>query len=239
MSKITIDTIKKEVEEHNWELLSTSYTNLKTELNFKCDEGHSIFLTWEKVRKSFICPICKNNRYKNIETKVIEKKKGSYRVLALDQSTKITGYSIFDDNKLIKYGTFETNLDDEIARDSSVKTWLLSTIETWKPDFVGIEGIQLQESFGVTTFETLARLQGVLLETLYWEKIPYCICPTNTWRAHCKVKGKSRADKKRSMQSIIKKEYDVTVTDDEADAIGIGKYIVEVQVKKTKVESWE
>lgn len=239
MAKITIEEIKKEVESNNWELLSTSYTNLKTEMNFKCAEGHNIFLTWEKTRGKFICPVCKNNRYKNIENEIAPKKKNTQRVLALDQATKITGFSIFDDKKLIQYGVFETNLEDEIARDSAIKTWLLSMLDNWKPDFVGIEGIQYEERFGVTTFETLARLQGILMETLFWEKIPYKVCPTNTWRSHCGVKGKTRVDKKRSMQSIVKKEFDVSVSDDEADAIGIGKYVAETQIRKVQITNWE
>jgi len=239
MAKISLDDIRKEVEEHGWQVLSTSYVNLKTEMNFLCNEGHSIYLTWDNVRKNFSCPVCSTNRYKNLETKIIEKKKDTVRILALDQSTRKTGYSIFDNGKLIRYGIFETSLEDEIARDSAIKTWLLSMLHNWQPDYVGIEGIQYEERFGVTTFETLARLQGVLLETLFWEKVPYYVCHTATWRTHCGVKGKTRVDKKRSMQSIIKKEYDVTVTDDEADAIGIGKFIAETKVKQTRVENWE
>lgn len=138
MAKILIENIKKEVESNGWELISTSYVNLKTEMNFKCGEGHNIYLSWEKVRNKFVCPVCKTNRYKNMENQIIEKKKGVQRVLALDQATKITGYSIFDDKKLIKYGTFETNLEDEIARDSAIKTWLLSMVANWRPDYVGI-----------------------------------------------------------------------------------------------------
>lgn len=57
---------------------------------------------------------------------------------------------------------------------------------------------------GVTVFETLARLQGILMETCYELKIPYEICPTNTWRKFCGVRGRSRADKKRSMQVLAK-----------------------------------
>lgn len=52
---------------------------------------------------------------------------------------------------------------------------------------------------GVTTFQTLARLQGILMDTCFELKINYKICPTNTWRAHHEVKGRSRADKKKSM----------------------------------------
>ena len=92
---------------------------------------------------------------------------------------------------------------------------------------------------GVTVFQTLARLQGVLIETCVELEIPYKIAPTNTWRAHCKVKGRSRADKKRSMQMLVKEWYDVSVTDDESDAIGIGKYVSETHQQKTEIINWE
>lgn len=77
------------------------------------------------------------------------------------------------------------------------------------------------------------------METLFWEKIPYKVCPTNTWRSHCGVRGKTRVDKKRSMQNIVKKEYDISVSDDEADAIGIGKYVAETQIRKVQITNWE
>ena len=112
-------------------------------------------------------------------------------------------------------------------------------IELWKPDFVGLEGIQYQQNMGVTTFETLARLQGILMETLYELNIQFSICHTNTWRAYCKVKGRTRTDKKRSMQMLAKEWFDITVKDDEADAIGIGKYVAEVLNKNVVTYNWE
>ena len=92
---------------------------------------------------------------------------------------------------------------------------------------------------GVTVFETLARLQGILMETAYENGISFHICPTNTWRAHCGVKGKTRSDKKRSMQLLAKNWYDITLADDEADAIGIGKYLSDTVGKEIVTESWE
>ena len=115
-------------------------------------------------------------------------------------------------------------------------------IENWKPDYVALEGIQFQDEasgqkMGVTVFQALARLQGILMETCHSLKVPYSVYSTNTWRHHCGVKGRSRIDKKRSMQLIAKKEYDITVTDDEADAIGIGKYAASLH--KIQVVNWE
>ena len=115
-------------------------------------------------------------------------------------------------------------------------------IENWQPDAIGLEGIQYQDEVSgqkasVTVFQALARLQGILMETCYERKIEYTVCPTNTWRHHCGVTGKTRVDKKRSMQHKAKEWHDITVSDDEADAIGIGKYVADLY--NIQVTNWE
>ena len=243
MAKITIDSINEELAQYNWKCISTEYKNLDSELQFNCEEGHLVCAPWKKVRKLQECPVCKQNAHKTNKPLVVEpKKKGQKRILALDQATHITGWSIYDGQELIRYGTFSTNQKDEIARISTIKNWLISMIENWKPDFVAIEGIQFQDEssgnkMGVTVFQGLARLQGVLMETCHTQKVDYTVCPTNTWRNHCGVKGRYRADKKRSMQLIAKKWYDISLTDDEADAVGIGKYAADLN--KIEVVNWE
>ena len=239
MSKIRLEDIKEELLINKWELVSTEYKNLESEMTFKCPEGHTVYSSWKKMRHRKECPICKNNIYKDQNTNIIPKKKNITRFLALDQSTKLTGWSIYDGNELIKYGVFSTDLPDEIARDHEIKIWLISMINNWQPDFIGVEGIQYQQSFGVTTFETLARLQGIIMETLFELDIPYVICPTNTWRHHCGVKGKARVDKKRSMQLLVKDWFDISVSDDEADAIGIGKFLSDKNYKRVEIINWE
>lgn len=243
MARITIDSINEELAQYGWKCISAEYKNLDTELQFNCEEGHLVCAPWKKVRKLQECPVCKQNKHKTNQPLVVEsKKKGQKRILALDQATHITGWSIYDGQQLIRYGTFSTNQKDEIARISTIKNWLISMIENWKPDFVAIEGIQFQDEssgnkMGVTVFQGLARLQGVLMETCYAQKVDYMVCPTNTWRNHCGVKGRYRADKKRSMQLIAKKWYDISLTDDEADAVGIGKYAADLN--KIEVVNWE
>ena len=180
----------------NWKVISEEYVNLDTEMVFECSEGHRVYAPWKKIRQKRECPVCSANEFKNQDTKIVPKKKDKKRILALDQATRITGWAIFDGTQLIKYGKFETTADDEIARDHEIKNWFISMINNWKPDVIGIEGIQLQEKseerkMGVTVFETLARLQGILMETAYSFNIPYRICPTPTWRGHCGVKGRS------------------------------------------------
>ena len=238
MAKITIESIQQALDPDGWQLLSTSYKNLETPMEFKCSEGHSVYAPWKQLRTKLVCPICEQNSLKVQDTAVTPKSLDSMRVLALDQASHVTGWAIFDDQKLIRYGAFSIEEGDEIKRFHRIKEWLVSMINLWQPDIVGIEGIQYQESFGVVTFQTLARLQGILMEQCYAINQKYVLCPTNTWRAHCGVKGKARADRKRSMQMLVKSWYDITVTDDESDAIGIGKFVADTH-KRPKMNTWE
>lgn len=248
MGKIKIEDIQKQIEEQQWKVISTEYKNLDTELIFECPESHRVYSSWKKMRNKLECPICKKNKYIDVAAATTIRKSSEHRILALDQATHTTGYAIFDGQKLIKYGTFETTLSSDIERYSEIKNWLINMIHNWRPDIVWIEGIQFQStstkngekhSMGITVFETLARLQGILMITCYEEKIPIEIIPTNTWRAYCNVKGRSRTDRKRSMQLIIKEKYDISVSDDIADAIGIGMYGVNNFIKLNTMEDWE
>ena len=242
MAKIKIDDIRKVAIEHDWELVSCEYKNLDSTLEFICNEGHHVFLPYKKVRDKWECPICRQNQY-NFSDKIIPKEKSIQRSIGLDQATHTTGYSIFDNEKLIFADTFNATAADEIERDIEIKNWLIQLIQNWKPDVIGIEGIQLQQlnnkTVGVTTYQTLARLQGILMATCSEQKIDYVIVPPATWRAHCEVKGRTRIDRKRSMQNKVKEWFDITVSDDIADAIGIGKYISDKHKKKVEIFNWE
>ena len=243
MSKIKIADIRKAAIEHNWILLSEEYKNLDSELVFQCNENHKIYLPYKKVRDKWECPICKQNQYNNFSNEIIPKKKSIQRTIGLDQATHITGYSIFDDGELIYAGIFEACEENEISRDIEIKNWLIQLIQNWKPDIIAIEGIQLQQFnnkiIGVTTYQTLARLQGILMATCHEQKVEYIIVPPATWRAHCQVKGRTRADRKRSMQMKVKEWFDITVSDDVADAIGIGKYANDKHRRKIEIFNWE
>lgn len=96
------------------------------------------------------------------------------RILALDQSTKITGWAVFDDNELFDCGKFEIT-DDEIGkRLMYFKFEILKLIFEFAPDKILFEDIQLQTSVGnnVQTFKKLAMVYGVLQALLEEEEIP-------------------------------------------------------------------
>lgn len=239
MGRISIDEIKNSLLADGWQLISETYKNLDTNLELKCDKGHVVIAPWKRIRENRICPTCMRERLKTKEFKNTRKKKNDYRILALDQATHTSGYAIYNNHDLIDYGIFTADGLNDIERSLQIKQWLVSLIDQFQIDFVGLEGIQFQTQAGVTTFETLARLQGVLMVTCLEEKIPYKVVHTQTWRLHCGVRGTTRVDKKRSMQLLVKKWFDIQPTEDECDAIGIGKYFSDTLAPKLEIKNWE
>lgn len=245
MARIKIEDIRAELNKDDWKVISEEYVNLDTEMVFECPEGHRVYASWKKIRQKRECPVCKETYIKLNEQKIIPKKKGCRRTLAIDQATYTSGWSIYDGKELVKFGIFNTTLNDEIARDNALKNWLVSMINNWRPDYIAIEDLHFQEKsdkgqrMSVTVFKMLARLQGVLMETCYEYKIPCKVCSPNSWRKHCQVRGAHRADQKRSMQLLAKQWYGVSISNDEADAVGIGKYVADEIGVEPIMENWE
>lgn len=240
---INFYTVVNQLAENGWVLISDSYKNLDTELEMKCPNGHIIKDTFKHWRKHPYCEICiAGDPYQETNSLSLEKQEGINRILALDAATGITGYAIYDNEKLINYGIYNSKKDEDTEkRINDVKEWLLFMIDKWQPDFVGLENIQLQ-SFGqgqyqVELYRVLANLQGVLLNTLYNKNIDHDLVYPASWRNFCDVgDNKGRENKKKAAQEKVRQWYNVECTQDEADAICIGKYFVNKQ-KQTK-SSW-
>ena len=50
MPRITIESINQELEQYGWKCVSEVYKNLDTELEFLCEEGHTVCASWKKIR---------------------------------------------------------------------------------------------------------------------------------------------------------------------------------------------
>lgn len=226
-NKLKFEDIKADIENKGWQLNQDNYVNLKTDLQVICPEGHDCFVSYEKWRRgAFECPICKQNQYYKSDNIAVKKK--GYRILAFDQASITSGWAVFDDEELIKYGKWSSEGTHSTERIAKTKYWVASMIQKWNPDEVIFEDIQLQK-FGegneaVLTFKKLAHLQGVLKNYCYENQIMYSVVPSATWRAHVEIKGRTRQDKKKSAQLKVKRFYDISVTQDEADAILLGRY---------------
>ena len=47
----------------------------------------------------------------SVPTKTID----TYRILALDAATNVTGYSVYDNGALVAFGTYKTNEENEFS----------------------------------------------------------------------------------------------------------------------------
>ena len=149
------------------------------------------------------------------------------RLLALDQASRVTGVAIFDDDKLVKYGTFEIKSNQELGKRL---TQFLENLDklyaAYHFNAVAYEDIQLQMG-NVETYKKLAYIQAMIL---FWcekhEKKLYCLSPSH-WRKILKDKygmswGRKRAEQKQTAIDFIQEHYKKEVDSDTADAICIG-----------------
>ena len=90
----------------------------------------------------------------------------------------------------------------------------------------------------VETYRVLANLQGVILNTLFEIELPYELVYPSTWRKACGISegDLKREAKKKMAQEKVFSWYGLKCSQDEADAICIGKYFVLENNKKTR--SW-
>ena len=243
MGKIKYEEVKASIEDAGWQLISKEYVNLKTGLDIKCPNGHSINMTYKDWRDATIheCPLCIKQPINKINEKS-PRKKGK-RILALDQSTHISGWSIYENDKLINYGEWTAPGNNSVERIFQVKNWVVYMIEKFFIDSLVLEDIQLQkfsleqggESAAVLTFKTLAHLQGVLENLCYEKSIPCVIVSPATWRNHNHIKGRTRTDQKKNAQLKVQTIYDIKVSTDTSDAILIGRWAA-MQSKQEIIE---
>jgi len=238
MARLKLEKVKEEISTAGFTLVSEDYKNLETPLKIKCKEGHIFFNSLKEIRSGVTCSDCEKIENKEITNKLNKKDKGVIRTLAIDQSTHKNGFAIFDNKKLIYSSFFSTNGDEAIERISHVKKWLIESIEKWNLDIVAIEDIQLQvygNRSQVSTYKVLAHLQGVLLETAFIQKTPMHVIHVKTWRSYIGITSKKREDAKREARIKVKNRYGLNVTDDEAEAVCIGRYVVEKYLQNNQM----
>jgi Holliday junction resolvasome RuvABC endonuclease subunit len=63
------------------------------------------------------------------------------KVLAFDQASRTSGYSVFEDGKLITYGKFTYDDDDFGVRLMHIRNKVISLIDTHNPDKIAFEDI--------------------------------------------------------------------------------------------------
>lgn len=149
--------------------------------------------------------------------------------LGLDQALRCSGYSIFDDNKLKVWGTFETNNTQEIeVRLFTIYKHLDKLYADYSFEHVFFEEVQKQVN--VETFKRLCYVQAIVMIWCYKNNINFTILSPSHWRKIIKDKygvsfGCKREEQKQAALKFAEENYDSgnqEFTSDEADAICIG-----------------
>lgn len=162
------------------------------------------------------------------------------RLLALDQSSHITGYAVFEDGKLIHCNKFDLQSEDLGERLWDYRQKLIELTEQWAVDEIAFEDIQMQTQINnVSTYKILAEIFGITHEFVTEFKYKYHIVSSNTWKSKLDIKGKQRAEQKRNAQKWVLDTYNMKVTQDEADACCIGASLLVKNKEESRHYSFE
>lgn len=145
-------------------------------------------------------------------------------LLALDQASHITGWAVFQDEKLLTWNKIEANQEDLGDRLVYIKQQILKLIEQYQIDEIVMEDIQMQGNVinNVQTFKILAELFGVLYETFTELNLPNSALLASSWKSELGIKGKDRTAQKKNAQAWVQKNHNIKVIQDIADAVCIG-----------------
>lgn len=141
------------------------------------------------------------------------------KLLTLDQSSILSGYAIFDDEKLIDYGTFKFD-DDLNVRLVKIKNKVQELIQKNGIEKVIIEDIQEQNN--LKTYKVLSEVFGVVSESVTESGIPLESMFSSTWKSTLNIKGRAREEQKRNAAAWVKQTYNINPIQDACDAICIG-----------------
>lgn len=156
----------------------------------------------------------------------------SRRILALDQSSKVSGYAVFEDGTLKDYGHFTCTSDDIAIRLMNIRQQVENLIDKYNITEMVIEDIQLQEGVGnnVATFKLLSEVFGVITELGAEKDISTAAVLAIKWKNGLKFRTRRREEQKREAQETANLLFGVKATQDEADAICIGVYYLKTFV---------
>lgn len=143
----------------------------------------------------------------------------------MDQSTRCSGYSYFEDGKYIESGTVDMSKSklETPERSFEMAKELWKIIKKYKPEILIIEDTQQQNN--VKTVITLARLQGMIIGYAEAHKINVHILLPSQWRAALgysqgpKIK---RQELKQQSIDYVKENFGLNLPEDEAEAVAEG-----------------
>lgn len=150
------------------------------------------------------------------------------KILSLDASTKSTGFAVFNEIKLETYGCLTASSTDLVKRISKIITELEQVLSQNTIDKIILEEVRPEQGLqNLKTHKALMYLQAAIVFLVHerFNTIEIEYVYPNEWRKACGIKtgsGVRRETLKPKDIQFVKDNYNITVNDDIADAIGIG-----------------
>lgn len=140
------------------------------------------------------------------------------KVLALDLSTKSSGYCVMKSGSVVDFGTIKSNDKDFLVRGQYMAEFIRLLCKKYgKFDKVIIE--ELKVISNQKTLVMLGIVQGMVIREVKDSEIVF-VTPSS-WRKKFHLNGKRAEAKKRAIDLCVLKGFSVK-NDDEAEAILIG-----------------
>lgn len=148
-------------------------------------------------------------------------------ILAIDASTKSSGWSVFKDEQLVDYGCIQSASTDLIKRIYIMKNGLEEVLNKYKIDKIVLEEVRPEQGLqNLKTHKALLYLQAAIAFLVYekFNKVKIEYVYPSEWRKVCGIKtgrGVRRDALKPLDIAFVKEKFGIQVNDDIADAIGI------------------
>ena len=155
-------------------------------------------------------------------------------ILAFDQATRTSGYSVYRDQDLIAHGTFTFTDSNLGIRLWKIRQKVEELYNKYLPDKIVYEDIQLQQGAvnNVVTFKSLAEVFGIIYEYATELGVDNESILAGVWRKGLGIAGNRRDIQKANAQKWVLDNCGIRVVEDEADAICIGAYAAGIRSKK-------
>ncbi len=150
-------------------------------------------------------------------------------LLALDMSTKSTGYAIYKHNKLIQYNYITATSNDLFNRIKVMMNAINKILQqNLDLEYVVMEEVRQEGFINVKTYKALMYLQGCIQMMIHqkFKHLQTDFLYPSSWRKICQIKqgrGIQRKQQKQLDIQWVKDNFNIIPeNDDVADAIGLG-----------------
>lgn len=146
--------------------------------------------------------------------------------LALDLSTKSSGWSVFDDKgQLVEYGCITSSASSVEKRIGIMRNGIAELLIKYNIKKIFAE--QVPDNFSNTTYRSLTWLQGCIMVMVYEvsPKTEVEFLYPSSWRSLLGIRtgrGIKRAEEKKLDMQYVKEHFGITANDDICDSICIG-----------------